>query len=77
VSAAQARWITIYAREGHTFAVIAGCDSIQRRTTVTPANGRRAGKRFIVRREALTPGIRWVVYEAGNFKIPRSRLAAK
>jgi CubicO group peptidase (beta-lactamase class C family) len=33
------------------------CDSIQRHTTVTPANGRRAGKPFIVRRAGLTHGI--------------------
>ena len=52
------RWITIYAREGHTFAVIAGL-----RLDTTPygrytGKWRRAGKRFIVPRAGLTRDIR-------------------
>ena len=51
------KWITIYAREGHTFAVIAGL-----RLDTTPfdryaANGRPAGIRLIVRRADLRQGI--------------------
>jgi len=53
----QGEWITIYAREGHTFAVIAGL-----RLDTTPydryrGNGRRAGRRFIVHRAGSTRDI--------------------
>jgi hypothetical protein len=51
------RWITIYAREGHTFAVIAGLRLDTTPSIVTPENGRRVGKLFIVRRADSTPGI--------------------
>jgi hypothetical protein len=50
----RGKWITIYPREGHTFAVIAGL----RHTIITPANGRRVGMRLTGRPAVLTRGIR-------------------
>ena len=52
------KWITIYAREDHTFAIIAGLRLDTTHTTVTPANGHPAGKRSIGRHAVSTQGIR-------------------
>jgi hypothetical protein len=53
----RGKWITIYAREVTRSLLLPGCDSIRRRTIITPANGRRAGKPFIGRRADSKQGI--------------------